>query len=100
MRLIAFSAAALLGLAGCSQATQDAAEQTASSAAHDAAINASEAAEVGAEKAGVAASQGAEAISTAAVSAASSIKHGADDAKAKLDRERGTPSPTATPTPQ
>jgi hypothetical protein len=93
-------AAALIGLAGCSQQTQDAAEATASSAAHDAANNASEAAEVGAQKAAVAASQGAQAISTAANEAADSLKRGAENARAKADRDKLVESPTPTATPQ
>ncbi len=95
-----FAAAAMIGLAGCSQQTQDAAQATASSAAHDAANNASEAAEVGAQKAAVAASQGAQAISTAANDAADSLKRGAENARAKVDHDKVAATPTPTTTPQ
>lgn len=87
---LAILATAAIGLSACSEQTQQAAQQTASLAADDAATNVS-----------VAASQGAEAIATGATKAAEAIDRGADQIKARVDDRApapaSTPSPSATP---
>ena len=82
--------AAGLGLAGCSEKTQDQAEQTANSIQEDvsdAASDASMAAEKGADRLGAAASEGAASVGKAADAAGDQLKEGAAKVESKVQGE-------------
>lgn len=88
--LIALTLTAGLGLAGCSEKTQDQAEQTANSIQEDVSAAATDATgeiEKGAERVGAAASAGAASVGEAADAAGDELRDGAAKVESEVQKE-------------